>query len=72
MTDARTQLKQKLESDPNARAKFMDGVKDLLQKQGMPTDDETLKQLGFKELDVQSANFVKESAMSSFVITITA
>lgn len=69
MADAKDMLKQKLLSSESARAQFMTSVKDLLHKQGIPTDDETLKQLGFSDLDVKDPqSFV--SAMSTVIVTL--
>lgn len=71
MANVREDLKAKLAASPDARRKFMDGMRKLLADQGLPNDDQALKDMGFTELDVNNQKWT-EAALSSVVITITA
>jgi hypothetical protein len=53
MADVVDALREKLLASERVRVQLLESMKQLLRTAGMPTDDGTLKQLGFKELDVK-------------------
>lgn len=71
MDDARAQLKQTLLQSEQARVDLLNTVKGYLERQGINTDEASLKELGFKELDVKDGRkFIRDSVESTVVVTI--
>jgi hypothetical protein len=67
-----SQLKSKLQSDPQARAAFISGIKGVLQQQGVDVADQSvLTHIGLDEATL-AGQPGRTAAMSSVIITITA